>query len=76
MLARLEPEQAEITRGWKRFRDWIDWLSGQGVSVNFGSFVGGATLREYAKGWDTGEPTGDEPATLVPDPSIRKATEA
>lgn len=56
----LEPEQAEITRSWRRFRDWIDWLSGKGVSVNFGSFVGGATLREYAMAWDAGEPSDEE----------------
>jgi N-acyl-D-amino-acid deacylase len=53
----LDPNDAEVTRGWTRFRDWIDWLTEKGVSVNFGSFVGGATLREYAMGWDAGEPT-------------------
>jgi N-acyl-D-amino-acid deacylase len=60
----LDPAQAEITRGWRRFRDWIDWLSAQGVSVNFGSFVGGATLREYAMGWDAEEPNEDELKTM------------
>lgn len=40
-----------------RFRDWLDSLTAKGISVNFGSFVGGATVREWAKGWDIGEPT-------------------
>lgn len=60
----LEPEEAAITRKWSRFRDWIDWLSEQGVSVNFGSFVGGATLREYAMGWDDGEPSEEQLETM------------
>jgi dihydroorotase/N-acyl-D-amino-acid deacylase len=30
------------------------------VSVNVGSFVGGATVREYAKAWEPGPPTPDE----------------
>lgn len=47
-------------REWTRFRDWMDWQAARGVSVNVGSFVGGATVREYAKGWAPGDPTPDE----------------
>jgi N-acyl-D-amino-acid deacylase len=52
------PEEVERrARQWRRFGDWIAFLAERGVSVNFGSFVGGATVREYAKGWDQGDPT-------------------
>ncbi len=57
-------EEKEHDYGWTRFRDWLDFLSGRGVSVNFGSFVGGATVREYAKGWEMGDPTPDELETM------------
>ncbi len=53
-------ELLDTIRGWSRFGDWIDWLAGQGVSVNFGSYLGGATVREYGKGWAIGDPTADE----------------
>jgi len=53
-------ELEEATRGWTRFHHWIEFLSTRGVSVNFGSFVGGGTVREFAKGWDAGDPTPDE----------------
>jgi N-acyl-D-aspartate/D-glutamate deacylase len=35
-----------------------------GVSVNVGSFLGHGTLREYAKGYELGEATPDEVATM------------
>lgn len=53
-------ELVERTRGWTRFRDWLEFLEERGVSVNIGSFVGGGTIREYAKGWDAGDPTPEE----------------
>lgn len=53
-------EENEPNRPWTRFRDWMDFLSARGVSVNFGSFVGGATVREYARGWEPGEATSEE----------------
>lgn len=53
-------QDTKIDKPWVRFHEWLDFLAGRGVSVNFGSFVGGATIREYAKGWDQGEPTGEE----------------
>jgi len=62
--AAVEPEIVEKLRTWTRFRDWIDHLSENGVSVNYGSFLGGATIREYAKGWSIGDPTDDELETM------------
>ncbi len=38
---------------------WRRW-SHRGVSLNIGSFIGGGTVREYAKGWDMGDPTAEE----------------
>jgi len=57
---RAPQEMVETIRGWKRFGDWLDWLSNRGASVNFGSFLGGGTLREYVKGWEMGDPTPEE----------------
>lgn len=54
------PEAEALGKGWTRFGDWLAYLETQGVAVNFGSFVGGATVREYAKGWDSGDPTTEE----------------
>lgn len=57
-------EERDAWPVWTRFGDWLDWLAEGGVSVNVGSFVGGATVREYAKGWDPGDPTPDELDTM------------
>ena len=54
----------EQSKGWTHFRDWLEALVKRGVSPNIGSFLGGGTLREYAKGHDTGEPTTDELETM------------
>jgi len=51
-------------RTWTRFGDWLETLADRGVSVNFGSFLGGGTVREYAKGMDLGTPTADELAVM------------
>lgn len=56
----LPPDLADMTRGWTRFHEWLEFLETRGVSVNVGSFVGGGTVREYARGWDAGDPTPDE----------------
>jgi len=50
----------ERGRGWSRFRDWLDALVERGVSPNIGSFLGGGTLREYARGLEMGAATDDE----------------
>ena len=59
-FGRVSEADERRARGWRRFGDWLDYLEQQRVSVNFGSFLGGATVREYAMGWRMGDPTADE----------------
>src|SRR5581483_7284618 len=54
----------ERAKHWPRFADWLTALTERGVSPNIGSFLGGGTLREYAKGMEMGAPTPDELATM------------
>jgi N-acyl-D-amino-acid deacylase len=54
----------ERARDWAHFNDWLDAMVERGVSPNIGSFLGGGTLREYAKGLDMGTPTPDELQTM------------
>lgn len=61
--ARIGP-WVERGKNWTRFRDWLNALVERGVSPNIGSFLGGGTLREYAKGREMGAPTPDELATM------------
>ncbi len=58
------PEWEERARGWTRFRHWLEDLEGRGVSVNVGSFIGGATVREYGKALELGAPNADELAAM------------
>ena len=58
------PEWRERARTWVRFRDWLEAMVEHGVSPNIGSFLGGGTLRMYAKGTDMGPPTEDELSTM------------
>jgi len=51
-------------REWTRFRHWLEELEARGVSVNVGSFIGGATVREYGKAQELGAPNGDELAAM------------
>jgi len=60
----LSDEMRATIRGWSRFGDWLRWLEGRGAAVNVGSFLGGGTLREFVKGWDTGESTPEELETM------------
>ncbi len=55
---------AERAKGWTRFRDWPEAMVERGVSPNIGSFLGGGTLREYARGLEMGVPTSDELETM------------
>jgi dihydroorotase/N-acyl-D-amino-acid deacylase len=55
-----DEEKTLAAKPWTRFGEWIAHYFARGCSVNVGSFVGGATVREYAKGWDQGDPTADE----------------
>lgn len=62
--AELAPEDEREARGWTRFGQWLTYLERRGVSVNFGSFLGGGTVREYACGWDAGEPDAEQLETM------------
>ncbi|MEM7131264.1 MAG: D-aminoacylase [Chloroflexota bacterium] len=57
-------EWRERMKGWARFGDWMEAMIEQGVSPNIGSFVGGGTLRAYAKGFEMGPANADELATM------------
>jgi dihydroorotase/N-acyl-D-amino-acid deacylase len=63
-FGRVTEEDERRARGWSRFRDWLDWLAGRGAAVNFGSFLGGATVREWAMGWRMGAAGPDELAEM------------
>jgi len=52
------------SREWYRFGDWLDAMADQGVSPNIGSFLGGGTVREYARGMDMGAPAPEELASM------------
>jgi N-acyl-D-aspartate/D-glutamate deacylase len=54
----------EDARDWSRFGDWLAKLEEIGVSVNFGSYIGGSTVREYARGYDMGESTPEQIQTM------------
>ncbi len=58
------PDWEERARGWTRFGDWLDAMIAHGVSPNVGSFLGGGTLRNYARGMDMGPSDADELATM------------
>ncbi|GAC1403724.1 MAG: D-aminoacylase [Chloroflexota bacterium] len=49
---------------WTRFRHWLDAMSVEGVTPNIGSFLGGGTLRAYARGLEEGPATDDELETM------------
>ena len=51
-------------KGWTRFRDWLEAMIDHGVSPNIGSFLGGGTLREYAKGMEMGVANAEELAVM------------
>lgn len=57
-------EWIERAQGWTRFGDWLAAMVERGVSPNIGSFLGGGTLREYARGLEMGAPTPDELETM------------
>jgi N-acyl-D-amino-acid deacylase len=55
---------SERAREWRRFGDWLQAMEEHGVSPNVGSFVGGGTVRSFAKGMDMGPPSDEELATM------------
>ena len=60
LLTEKAPEWLERIPTWGRFRDWLDAMIEHGVSPNIGSFMGGGTLRTYAKGMEIGSPSNKE----------------
>jgi dihydroorotase/N-acyl-D-amino-acid deacylase len=60
LFAHRVPEWQERVRTWKRFRDWLEAMIAHGVSPNVGSFLGGGTLRQYAKGMEMGPSSDDD----------------
>jgi len=54
------PEWRERARGWSRFGDWLEAMATSGVTPNVASFLGGGTLREYAKAMEMGPPDAGE----------------
>src|SRR5215467_8628584 len=54
------PEWRERARGWRRFGDWLEAMATSGVTPNVASFLGGGTLREYAKAMEMGPPDAGE----------------
>lgn len=57
-------EWQQRAQTWHRLRDWLDALIAHGVTPNIGSFLGGGTLREYAKGLAVGKASPEEQATM------------
>ena len=57
-------EWAQRAQGWNRFRHWLEAMTERGVSSNIGSFLGGGTLRSYAKGMAMGPANEEELATM------------
>ena len=56
----LSDEWRQRMKTWRRFGDWLDAFVDSGVSPNVGSYLGGGTVRAYAKGMAMGRPTADE----------------
>src|SRR5690606_24460321 len=46
-----------LARKWTHFGDWLEEFGKRGLSVNFGSFVGGGTVREFGMGLQDGDAT-------------------
>lgn len=57
-------EWRERMKSWRRFGDWFHAMIEHGVSPNIGSFLGGGTLRAYAKGMAMGKATAAELALM------------
>lgn len=61
---KLAPEWGERMQGWGRFREWLEAMIEHGVSPNIGSFLGGGTLRQYARGMEMGPSSAEELALM------------
>ncbi len=60
--ANQERAQEQLARfgGPRGFDNWLRDMEAHGASVNFGSFLGGNNVRQYAKGLSQGAPTAAE----------------
>lgn len=58
------PGWDERMRSWTRFRHWLEAMLEHGVSPNIGSFLGGGTLRRYARGMEMGPADAEELAVM------------
>lgn len=56
----LSDEWREQMLTWRRFGDWLEAFVEHGVSPNVGSYLGGGTIRSYAKGMAMGPASADE----------------
>lgn len=66
MSTRLDTaEWGERARGWRRFGDWLEFMARRGVAPNIGSFLGGGTLREYARGMEMGPSSVEDLAIMT-----------
>lgn len=55
----VDPETSRLTKDFKGprgFNNWLEAMEKHGTSVNFGSFLGAATVRMYVKGMAMGPP--------------------
>ncbi len=50
-------ERLSAFRGPHGFGAWLDAMDAHGTAPNVGSFIGAATVREYIRGMDAGDPT-------------------
>ena len=55
----LAEEWHDRARGWRNFKDWLEFMEGR-VSPNVASFLAGGTLREYACGMRMGAANPEE----------------
>ncbi|HEU0163422.1 MAG TPA: D-aminoacylase [Thermomicrobiales bacterium] len=69
LVHRIGEDQAKewetLGKTWSRFGDWLAEFEGRGISVNFGSFLGGGTVREFGCGERMGEATDEEVAAMT-----------
>ena len=57
-------EMEARAKTWTRFGDWLDDIAANQVSVNFGSFIGGSTVRRYGMADRMGDPNEEELARM------------
>jgi dihydroorotase/N-acyl-D-amino-acid deacylase len=60
-----DQEQVRRAREWGDFDTWLEELEDQGVGLNVASFLGGTTVRRYARGMRPGAPSPAELDTMV-----------